>query len=410
MKFYLVGGAVRDELLGISSRERDWCVVGATPDKLIAKGYKKVGKDFPVFLHPKTKEEYALARKERKSGRGYHGFDFDISADISLEEDLLRRDITINAIAKDCEGKFIDPYGGCKDIKNRVIRHVSDAFTEDPLRILRVAKFAARFSSLNFRISDGTMMLMKSMVKKGEINDLVADRVWKETEEALLGKNCRVFFEVLHECGALTRLFPEIESLFGTPKSIEWHPEVDTGLHTMLVLDQAENMSSDLSVRFAALTHDLGKGGTPKEFLPNHPGHEERSAEIVEDICNRLPVPKTCRDFATLVAKLHTNCHMALKLDFNSILDLLEKVDAFRRPQRFENFLIACEADSKGRTGFEKNPYPQSDFLRGALAAACSINTNNFAKEYKGIEIAKALKLARLSAIKEYMKINKLNN
>ena len=409
MKFFLVGGAVRDELLGISSRERDWCVVGATPDKLIAKGYKKVGKDFPVFLHPKTKEEYALARKERKSGRGYHGFEFDISANISLEEDLLRRDLTINAIAKDNEGKFIDPHGGLTDLKNGVLRHVSDAFTEDPLRVLRVAKFAARFSSLNFRISDETMMLMKSMVKKGEIDDLVADRVWKETEEVLLGKNSRVFFEVLLECGALARLFPEIELLFGTPQPVNWHPEIDTGLHTMQVLDQAEKMSSDLSVRFAALTHDLGKGSTPRELLPNHPGHEERSAELLAGICNRLPVPKKCRDFGILVAKLHTNCHKALELDLNSILDLLEKIDAFRRPQRFENFLIACEADAKGCTGFEKSPYPQSDFLRGALAAASSINTNNFTKKYKGIEIAKAVKQARLSAVKEFMKVSKLN-
>ena len=409
MKFFLVGGAVRDELLGISSRERDWCVVGATPDKLIAKGYKKVGKDFPVFLHPKTKEEYALARKERKSGRGYHGFEFDISANISLEEDLLRRDLTINAIAKDNEGKFIDPHGGLTDLKNGVLRHVSDAFTEDPLRVLRVAKFAARFSSLNFRISDETMILMKSMVKKGEIDDLVADRVWKETEEVLLGKNSRVFFEVLLECGALARLFPEIELLFGTPQPVNWHPEIDTGLHTMQVLDQAEKMSSDLSVRFAALTHDLGKGSTPRELLPNHPGHEERSAELLAGICNRLPVPKKCRDFGILVAKLHTNCHKALELDLNSILDLLEKIDAFRRPQRFENFLIACEADAKGCTGFEKSPYPQSDFLRGALAAASSINTNNFTKKYKGIEIAKAVKQARLSAVKEFMKVSKLN-
>ncbi len=409
MKFFLVGGAVRDELLGISPKERDWCVVGATPDKLITQGYKKVGKDFPVFLHPKTKEEFALARKERKSGRGYHGFEFDISEDISLEEDLLRRDLTINAIAKDSKGNLIDPYGGLDDIKNRVLRHVSDAFTEDPVRILRVAKFAARFASLNFKISDETMTLMKSMVKQGEIDDLVADRVWKETEEALLGKNTRVFFEVLLDCGALSRLFPEIEILFGTPQPVKWHPEIDTGLHTMQVLHQAELMSSDLSIRFAALTHDLGKGSTPREFLPNHPGHEERSIQHIVDICNRLPIPKTCRDFSILVAKFHTDCHKALELDSNSILVLLEETDAFRRPQRFENFLISCEADAKGCTGFEESPYPQSDFLRSALAAACSVNTNYFAKKYKGIEIAKALKQARLSALKEFMKINKSN-
>ncbi len=402
MEFFLVGGAVRDEQLGIPIREKDWCIIGATSETLIAKGYKQVGKDFPVFIHPHTKEEYALARKERKTGKGYHGFAFDVSENVSIEQDLLRRDLTINAIAKDSKGKLIDPYGGLQDIKRRVIRHVSDAFSEDPLRILRVAKFAARFSSLKFQISHETMFLMKSMVKAGDVSNLIADRVWKETEEALRGNNSRIYFEVLHECGALKVLFPEVEALFGTPQPSKWHPEIDAGLHTMLVLDKAERLSPELSVRFAALTHDLGKGSTPKELLPNHPEHEARSAELVIEISKRLPVPKACRDLGILVAKFHTHCHRALELNCESIFKLLEETDAFRRPERFENLLITCEADSKGRTGFEKISYPQSNFLRGALTAACSIDTSYIASQNKKIKISTEIKKARLNKIKKF--------
>ena len=405
MQVFLVGGAVRDEQLGISLRERDWCVVGATPEILIADGYKQVGKDFPVFLHPTTSEEYALARTERKTGPGYHGFAFDFSADVSIEDDLSRRDLTINAIAKDDEGKLIDPHGGLKDIEKRVLRHVSDAFSEDPVRILRVAKFAARFSALGFQISGETMTLMRSMVDAGEIDALVADRVWKETEEALRGNNPRVFFEVLRNCGALERLFPELDALFGVPQPAKWHPEIDTGLHTMLVLDQAEQRSPELAVRFAALTHDLGKGTTPKNVLPSHPGHEARGARLVRELANRLPIPKSCRDLGVMVAQFHTHCHQALELCNKTILDLLEKTDAFRRPERFEHFLIACEADAKGRTGLENRPYPQSDFLRGAFAAASSVDAGAIAEKHQGAKIPIAIREARAKAIRSFKEL-----
>ena len=405
MQVFLVGGAVRDEQLGISLRERDWCVVGATPEILIADGYKQVGKDFPVFLHPTTSEEYALARTERKTGPGYHGFAFDFSADVSIEDDLSRRDLTINAIAKDDEGRLIDPHGGLKDIEKRVLRHVSDAFSEDPVRILRVAKFAARFSALGFQISGETMTLMRSMVDAGEIDALVADRVWKETEEALCGNNSRVFFEVLRNCGALERLFPELEALFGVPQPAKWHPEIDTGLHTMLVLDQAEQRSPELAVRFAALTHDLGKGTTPKNVLPSHPGHEARGARLVRELANRLPIPKSCRDLGVMVAQFHTHCHQALELHNKTILDLLEKTDAFRRPERFEHFLIACEADAKGRTGLENRAYPQSDFLRGAFAAASSVDAGAIAEKHQGAKIPIAIREARAKAIRSFKEL-----
>ena len=405
MQIFLVGGAVRDEQLGISLKERDWCVVGATPEILIANGYKQVGKDFPVFLHPKTNEEYALARMERKTSPGYHGFTFDFSETVSIEEDLSRRDLTINAIAKDDEGNLIDPHGGLKDIEKRMLRHVSDAFSEDPVRILRVAKFAARFSSFEFRISSGTMKLMRSMVDAGEVDTLAPDRVWKETEEALRGKNPRVFFEVLRNCGALERLLPELETLFGVPQPAKWHPEIDTGLHTMLVLDQAEQRSPELSVRFAALTHDLGKGTTPKDMLPNHPGHEARGARLVRELGNRLPIPKSCCDLGIIVAQFHTHCHRALELRNTSILDLLEKTDAFRRPERFEHFLIACEADAKGRTGLENRAYPQSDFLRESLAVASSINAKAIAEKNQGAKIPIAIREARVKAIENFREL-----
>ena len=402
MQIYLVGGAVRDEQLGVRFKERDWCVVGATPKQLLEQKYKQVGKDFPVFLHPKTGEEYALARTERKTAPGYHGFSVNFSPDVTIEEDLRRRDLTINALAKDADGKLIDPYGGAQDINDRILRHVSDAFGEDPVRILRVAKFAARLTAHDFTIAAETMSLMKNMVLEGEVDALVADRVWKETEEALRGKNSRVYFEVLRECGALARLFPEVDALFGIPQPAQWHPEIDTGLHTLMVMDQAEALSGDLGVRFAALTHDLGKATTPADKLPSHPGHETRSCDLIRRVCERLPVPKNSRDLALIVAEYHTLCHRALELRSKTILKVLNKTDAFRRAGRFEQFLLSCEADARGRTGLENRSYPQAEFLRGAYAAAAEIDSGAIAKQNEGAAIPQAIQKARLAAVRQY--------
>jgi tRNA nucleotidyltransferase (CCA-adding enzyme) len=402
MQIYLVGGAVRDEQLGLPHRERDWCVVGATPDEMLDMNYKQVGKDFPVFLHPKSNEEYALARTERKTGPGYHGFAVDCSPQVSIEDDLLRRDLTINAIAKDGDGRLVDPYGGLQDIQGRVLRHVSDAFREDPVRILRVARFAARFAALGFRIAGETMALMRNMVDSGEVDALVPDRVWKEAEAALRGTDARIFFEVLRTSGALQKLFPEIDRLFGVPQPAKWHPEIDTGLHTMMVLDQAETLSPDLEIRFAALTHDLGKGTTPLSDLPRHPGHEARSARLIREMADRMPLPKTCRELSVLVAKFHTHCHRAHELRDKTILRLLEDTDAFRRPARFEQFLLACEADARGRTGFEDRDYPQADFLRGAFAAAAAVDSGAIAKLHSGAKISAAISDARLNAVRDF--------
>ncbi len=405
MQVYLVGGAVRDEQLGISHKERDWCVVGATPDELLGEGYKQVGKDFPVFLHPKTREEYALARTERKTAPGYHGFAFDFSPNVSLQDDLSRRDLTINAIAKDCDGKLIDPYSGLQDLEDRVLRHVSDAFSEDPVRILRVAKFAARFSDLGFRIAGETIVLMQRMVDGGEVDALVPDRVWKETEEALRGCNSRVYFEVLRNCGALARLFPALDALFGVPQPEKWHPEVDTGLHTMMVLDQAELLSHDVDVRFAALAHDLGKGTTPAQELPSHPGHEARGARLTRELADRYPVPNSCRDLGALVAEFHTHCHRALELRSKTVLKVLQKTDAFRRPERFEKFLLTCEADARGRAGFADRSYPEADFMRGAFTAAAAVDAAEIAQQNEGAKIAIAIDKARQRAIQDYRRL-----
>ena len=399
MQVYLVGGAVRDEQLGIPHRERDWCVVGASPGELEALGYQRVGKDFPVFLHPETKEEYALARTERKTAPGYHGFDFDCSPDVTIEEDLQRRDLTINAIARDADGQLIDPWGGSADIENRVLRHVSDAFTEDPVRILRVARFAARFAHFGFTIAGETMSLMHRMVENGEVDALVSDRVWKETELALAGSNARVYFEVLRSCGALRVLFPEVDALFGVPQPEQWHPEVDTGLHVMMVLDQAERLSDDVEVRFAALTHDLGKGNTPKNQLPSHPGHELRGCKLIRTVAERLPVPRACRDLALLAAEFHTHCHRAFELRTKTILKVLERTDAFRRPDRFERFLLTCEADARGRAGLENRRYGQADYFRGAFVAASAVDAAAIAKTTDDRKIPAAIRRARKAAI-----------
>jgi tRNA nucleotidyltransferase (CCA-adding enzyme) len=398
MQIYLVGGAVRDKELGIPHRERDWCVVGARPDELEALGYARVGKDFPVFLHPDTKEEYALARTERKTAPGYHGFEFDCS----IEEDLRRRDLTINALARDTNGNLIDPWGGLADIENRVLRHVSDAFVEDPVRILRVARFAARFHHFGFTIAGETMALMQRMVADGEVDALVPDRVWKETELALGGQHVRVYFEVLRECGALRVLFPEVEALFGVPQPERWHPEIDTGVHILLVLDQAEALSDAPEVRFAALTHDLGKGNTPRSKWPSHPGHELRGCKLIRNMDERLPIPKAFRDLGLLVAEFHTHCHRAFELRPKTILKVLERTDAFRRPERFEQFVIACEADARGRTGLEDRPYEQAGFFREAFAAATAVDAAAIAGETAKSKIPRAIRRARKHAIRDF--------
>jgi tRNA nucleotidyltransferase (CCA-adding enzyme) len=402
MQVYLVGGAVRDERLGIPVNERDWCVVGATPADLTDKGYKQVGRDFPVFLHPESGEEYALARTERKTAAGYHGFEFLTSPDVTIEDDLGRRDLTINAIAQDADGNIVDPYGGINDIDNRILRHVSSAFIEDPVRVLRVARFAARFAALGFRIAPETMQLMRSMVTDGEVDALVPDRVWKETESALAGNNSRVFFEVLRECGALRVLFPEVDVLFGIPQPEKWHPEIDTGLHVMMVLEQAEKLSTDLEVRFAALVHDLGKGTTPKRVWPSHAGHEQRGVKMIRSFAKRLPVPNSCRDLGMLAAEYHTHCHRAYELRADTILRVLESTDAFRRPGRFEQFLLSCEADARGRKGMEARDYSQAALFRGALAAALGVDTAGIAAGNEGNRIPKAIRKARLTAVKAF--------
>ena len=399
MQVYLVGGAVRDERLGLPVKERDWCVVGATPAELVDEGYKQVGKDFPVFLHPETGEEYALARTERKTAAGYHGFEFDTSPEVTIEEDLARRDFTINAMAIDPDGKLIDPHGGLNDLENRLIRHVSDAFIEDPVRILRAAKFAARFSAMGFRIAPGTRDLMRRIVSDGEADALVPDRVWKETEAALSGPNPSLYFEALRACGALRVILPEVIALFGVPQPAKWHPEIDTGMHTMMVLQQAAELSDNLEVRFAALVHDLGKGTTGLADLPSHPGHERRSRTLVKLLCERLPVPRACRDLGLMSAEFHTHCHRALELRDDTGVKLFEKTDAFRRPERFDQFLTACEADARGRTGFESAAYPQANHLRGALAAANTVDAAAIAGENDKKKIPQAIREARVAAV-----------
>ena len=399
MQVYLVGGAVRDERLGLPVKERDWCVVGATPAELIDAGYRQVGKDFPVFLHPETGEEYALARTERKTAAGYHGFDFDTSPKVTIEEDLGRRDFTINALAVDGQGKLIDPFGGKRDLDKRLIRHVSDAFVEDPVRILRAAKFAARFAGLGFRIAPETRDLMRTMVASGEADALVPDRVWKETETALAGPNPQLFFEALRSCGALRVVFPAVDALFGVPQPVEWHPEVDTGLHTMMVVEQAARLSDATEVRFAALVHDLGKGTTRLGDLPSHPGHERRGKQLINAMGDHMPLPRACRDLGLLVAEYHTHCHRAFELRDDTVVKLFERTDAFRRPERFELFLLACEADARGRTGFERRDYRQAAHLRVAFAAAAAVDAGSIAGEHEKKKIPEAIRKARVAAV-----------
>lgn len=400
MKVFEVGGAVRDTLLERAVHEHDWVVVGSSAEELLRRGYKPVGKDFPVFLHPETGEQYALARTERKVGPGYHGFSFDTSAEVTLEEDLGRRDLTINAMARDADGSLVDPYGGRKDLEKRLLRHVSQAFAEDPLRILRVARFAARFKELGFTVAAETMELMRSMVAVGEANALKADRVWQETEKALAESHPEVYFEVLRGCNALRVVFPEIEALFGVPQPAKWHPEIDTGVHTLMALKIATNLSESVAVRFAVLTHDLGKAESPKESLPKHRGHEERSVTILRHLCSRLPVPRRYRELAVAVARHHGVVHRAAELKPSTVYKLIEAVDAVRRPERFDDFLLACEADARGRLGLENQPYPQADALRTALDAALKVRGEDLRGVTQGPALGERLRERRIEAIR----------
>jgi tRNA nucleotidyltransferase (CCA-adding enzyme) len=406
MKVYEVGGAVRDALLGLPVTERDWVVVGASPEELTAQGYRRVGKDFPVFLHPKTGEEYALARTERKTGPGYTGFAFDAAATVTLDEDLKRRDLTINAIARGADGELVDPWSGRADLAARVLRHVSPSFREDPLRVLRVARFAARFAPLGFTVAAETLTLMREIVAAGEMEALRAERVWQETVKALGTQRPDVYFSTLRECGALKRVFPEVDALFGVPQPERWHPEVDTGVHTLMALKMAATLSPSETVRFAVLTHDLGKGTTPSEMLPRHLGHEQRSEELLLALCSRLPVPNRFRDLALLVARHHGVVHKATELKPQTVLRIIVAADGIRQPARFEEFLLACEADARGRKGLTDRAYPQAEQWRVALRAARGVDAGKVRAErqVEGEALGKALHDERLAAIKAALK------
>jgi tRNA nucleotidyltransferase (CCA-adding enzyme) len=402
MEIYLVGGYVRDQLLGLKTKDRDWLVVGATADELLKQNYRQIGKDFPVFLHPVTNEEYALARTERKIAAGYNGFSFRATADVTIEEDLARRDLTINAIAQAVDGTLIDPFNGQADIKAKILRHVSPSFVEDPVRILRLARFAARFAELGFTVADETKKLMQDMVNNGEVDSLVAERVWQETMRALSEKTPARYFEVLRECGALKKLFPELEQLWGVPQPEKHHPEIDSGIHTMMVLTQAAKLSDDPRVRFAALVHDLGKGITPKSQWPKHIDHESRGVPLVEALCDRYRIPNDYRELAIIVTKYHLHYHRAAELRDETFLKTLDALDAFRRPERFELFLLACEADSRGRTGYEDKHFSQPDIYRKVFNAARLLNAKELVTQgLKGKEIKEELKKLRIQAIKE---------
>lgn len=403
MKTYLVGGAVRDRLLKIPVVDRDWVVVGATPDELLALGYQQVGKDFPVFLNPKSHEEYALARTERKSGHGYTGFTCYAAPDVTLEEDLQRRDLTINAIAQTPDGELIDPYHGVDDLNARVLRHVSDAFGEDPLRVLRVARFAARFAHLGFSIAPETAALMRQMADSGELATLTAERVWKETEKALQSDSPQVYFQVLRDCHALGVLFPEIDALFGVPAPEKWHPEIDTGIHTLMTLAIAAQLSPEIDVRFSALCHDLGKGLTPQEHWPHHHGHGPAGVPLVENLCQRLRVPNPIRDLAKLVTEYHDLIHTVERLRPETLLKLFDAIDVWRKPQRLQQMLLTSEADARGRTGFEQNPYPQGDYLREAYQIANGVSVKEVvASGLQGLAIRDEVRRRRQAALAEW--------
>lgn len=394
MKRYLVGGAVRDALLGLEVRERDWVVTGATPETMVAAGYLPVGKDFPVFLHPQTKEEHALARTERKTARGYHGFSFYTGTEVTLEEDLLRRDLSVNAIAQDEAGAITDPYGGRADLEKKILRHVSPAFGEDPVRVLRVARFAARFAPLGFRVAEETLALMRQMVADGEVDALVSERVWRETERALMQETPGVFFRILQDCGALGRIMPELAALAGVPQRADYHPEVDTLVHTLMCVDAAARRALPLEVRVAALLHDLGKAATPPNEWPSHRMHEARGGPLVEKFCACLRVPNACRDLALIVTREHLNVHRVQELRPQTLLELLERLQAFKKTPAFEQALQSCECDARGRLGFENCAYPQTDYLRAAAAEAqklqaAAVVADGFAGPAVGRELAK---------------------
>ncbi|MCH7313605.1 multifunctional CCA addition/repair protein [Acinetobacter sp. ANC 3882] len=402
MQVYLVGGAVRDHLLGHPYHEKDYVVVGATPEQLLAEGYQPVGKDFPVFLHPKTKEEYALARTERKSGVGYHGFQFFTDTTVKLEEDLIRRDLTINAMAMDDAGTLYDPYGGQHDLDQKILRHVSDAFTEDPLRVLRVARFAARYASYGFKIADETLQLMQEIAKSGELDALTPERVWKETSRALLEDHADVYFQTLKECDALKILFPEIDALFGVPQRPEYHPEIDCGIHTLMALKQACLAEYALDVRFAVLVHDLGKALTPIDELPRHILHEERGIKPVTDFCDRLKVPTHLKSLALIVCKEHLKCHQVKNLKPGTLWRLLQRLDVLRRPEKVEAFVQACECDAKGRLGLEQRPYPQAQFMLDAMQIVRNIRAQDLPEHVTGPEIGEMLIQYRIDALAKF--------
>ena len=397
---YLVGGAIRDDLLGIPPRERDWVVVGSTPETLLEKGYRQVGASFPVFLHPSTGEEYALARTERKQGHGYHGFSVDFHPGVSLEEDLARRDLTINAMARDANGRLVDPYGGKSDLEARLLRHVSAAFSEDPLRVLRVARFAARLAPLGFTVHDSTMCLMRDMTASGELAHLVPERVWSEVEAAMSSAKPGVFIRVLRECGALAVLLPEVDALFGVPQPARYHPEIDTGIHVMMAMEFAARMDWPARVVFAILLHDLGKGRTDQSAWPSHIGHESRGVPLVERVCERLRVPGAFRELAVMVCALHLRCHQLMELRPSRLMALIEEADLLRRPEQLESFLQACEADYRGRKDFEERPYPQAQRLTAAVNAAREVRARQLNTEgLDGREIGEKLRQARVEAI-----------
>jgi tRNA nucleotidyltransferase (CCA-adding enzyme) len=430
MQIYLVGGAVRDKLLGYPIKDQDWVVVGSTSQQMLAQGYQAVGADFPVFLHPKTKQEYALARIERKVAKGYNGFSCDASSEVSLEEDLLRRDLTINAMAMDEQGNIIDPYNGQQDLKNKLLRHVSAAFIEDPLRVLRVARFAARYYGLGFRIAPETLALMQAIVANDELTALSAERVWQETARSLMENHPEVYFENLRACGALAVWFPELDILWGIPNPAKWHPEIDTGIHTMMVLQQAVNLSdkhsnehlsrrlnghlnkyldecsNKLNVRFAALVHDLGKGLTPPEKWPSHRGHEQLGLGAINMLCDRLKAPNDCRELGLMVSEYHTHVHHAYGLEASSLLDMLNRCDVWRKPQRFADFLLTCKADARGRTTFENREYKNAEYIWQAYQAAAKVDIKAIvAKGYQGKAIKEQTEQQRISVIQAFKNV-----
>lgn len=403
MKTYLVGGAVRDALLNLPVKDKDWVVVGASPEEMLSQGYEQVGRDFPVFLHPETHQEYALARTERKSGSGYTGFVCYSAPDVTLEQDLQRRDLTINAIAQDEQGRLYDPYGGKADLDQRLLRHVSAAFNEDPLRVLRVARFAARFAHLNFVVAEETKALMRWMADSGELNTLTPERVWKETEKALETRNPQVYFQVLRDCGALAVLFPELDNLYGVPAPAKWHPEIDTGIHTLMTLAIAAQLSPDIAVRFATLFHDVGKALTPPEKWPSHHGHGPAGVPLVAALCQRLRVPNAIRDLALLVTEFHDLVHTVERQSAETLVALFDRIDAWRKPQRVEQIALTSEADARGRTGFESNAYPQGDYLRQAFEVVLSVSTREVvAAGFKGMEVREELNRRRIAALEQW--------